>query len=65
MLKFAEVCEQLRMSPKTARKLIVAGELEAVKVGGGRWGGAYRVEQSAIDDYLRRQKVQPQAKAAS
>ena len=65
MLTFAEVCERLRMSPKTVRKLIVAGDLEAVKVGGGRWGGSYRVSEQAVADYLKRQKVRPAALAAS
>jgi excisionase family DNA binding protein len=65
MLTFAEVCERLRMSPKTVRKLIVAGDIEAVKIGGGRWGGSYRVDDQAVDDYLQRQKVHPAARAAS
>jgi excisionase family DNA binding protein len=64
MLTFAEVCDTLRMSPKTVRKLIVSGEIEASKVGGGRWGGAYRVPEQAVTDYLKRRKVDP-VKAAS
>lgn len=63
MLTFAEACDELRMSPKTLRKLIVSGELEASKVGGGRWGGRYLIDENVVTDYLKR-KVVP-VKAAS
>ena len=63
MLTFAEACDQLRMSPKTLRKLIVAGEVEASKVGGGRWGGRYRIKEQVVADYLERTTVP--VKAAS
>ena len=65
MLTFREVCGELRMSPKTVRKLIVSGELEARKIGGGRWGGAYRVDESALADYLKRKTVQPAQRASA
>ena len=63
MLTFAEACGELRMSPKTLRKLIASGELEASKVGGGRWGGRYLIGEHVVADYLKR-KVVP-VKAAS
>jgi len=63
MLTFAEACDRLRMSPKTLRKLIASGEVEASKVGGGRWGGSYRIDEQVVADYLRRTVVP--VKAAS
>lgn len=55
MLTFAEVCERLRISPKTCRKIIKSGALDASQVGGNR---AYRVSEDAVDTYLREQAVQ-------
>ncbi len=61
MLTFSEVCERLRMSPKTLRKLIASGEIEASRVGEhGRGGnGQYRITEEAIDSYLKRNRVVP------
>jgi excisionase family DNA binding protein len=66
MLTFTEACTELRMSPKTLRKLITSGELEASRVGThGRGGlGQYRIPESAVTDYLARRKVEP-VRAAS
>lgn len=66
MLTFAEACEALRMSPKTLRKAIASGELEASRVGThGRGGkGQYRIREAAVDAYLASRKVAP-VKAAS
>ena len=66
MLTFSEVCTQLRMSPKTLRKLITSGEIEASRVGShGRGGnGQYRITEEALAAYLERKKVVP-AKAVS
>lgn len=58
MLTFAEVCAELRLSPKTVRKHIVNGDLAAVKVGGGRWGGSYRISEQALEDFVKRQAVE-------
>jgi len=54
MLTFAEVCQRLRITPKTLRKLINAGEIAAVRVGGN---GAYRISHQALADYLERNTV--------
>lgn len=66
MLTFSEVCDRLRMSPKSVRKLILSGELEASRVGSNGIGGngAYRISEEALADYLERNKVVP-ATAAS
>lgn len=64
MLTFSEVCERLRMSPKTVRKLIASGEIEASRVGVGRGRGGrgeYRITEQALTDYLERSKVVPAA----
>jgi len=61
MLTFSEVCDRLRMSPKTLRKLIASGEIEAFRVGGNN---AYRISEEALRAYIRRSKVEP-VKAAS
>lgn len=54
MLTFGEVCDILRITPKTLRKLINAGEIKAVRVGGN---GAYRISKEALQDYLDRNAV--------
>jgi len=61
MLTFAEVCQELRLAPKTVRKAIRSGELEASRVGSsGRGGkGAYRISEQALADFLERRKVVP------
>jgi len=66
MLTFAEVCERLRMSPKTLRKLITSGEIEASRVGSHGIGGngQYRITEEALAAYIERRKVVP-VKAAS
>lgn len=66
MLTFAEACTELRVSPKTLRKIIDSGELEASRVGThGRGGkGQYRIAEAAVDDYLKRAKVVPTAVAS-
>lgn len=66
MLTFSEVCERLRMSPKTLRKLIASGEIEASRVGehGRGGGGQYRITEEAVAAYLERNKVVP-SRAAS
>jgi len=51
------------MSPKTLRKLIASGEIKASKVGGGRWGGSYRIDDQVVTDDLERMVVP--VKAAS
>jgi excisionase family DNA binding protein len=61
MLTFAETCAELRISPKTLRKLIQSGDLAAVKIGGGRWSGAYRISEEALAEFLRQQTVKPTA----
>ena len=54
MLTFREACERLRISPKTLRKHIKAGELKASRVGAAGMGGAgaYRFTEEAIADFL-------------
>lgn len=66
MLTFREVCDRLRMSPKSVRKLIVSGEIAASRVGSHGLGGngQYRVTEEALADYLERNKVVP-VRAAS
>lgn len=59
MLTAAEARKRLRIGEKTLRRLITEGEIAAVKVGYGRWGGSYRISEKAIEDYIERQTVQP------
>lgn len=63
MLTFAEVCERLRMSPKTLRKLITSGQLEAIRTGDGATS-PYRITEEALADYIERRKVVPVAAAS-
>ena len=44
-----EIAEILRIAPKTVRKLIAAGEIEAFPI-----GGYYRITKSALDEFIRR-----------
>ena len=56
LLTVAEVADALRVSTMTVYRLIRTGELAAVRI-----GRTYRVSDSAFEDYLRRQAVQPEA----
>ena len=58
MLTFTEVCGRLRVTPKTLRKLILAGDLKAIRVGGN---GAYRVSEEDLTAYIKRQAVEANA----
>jgi excisionase family DNA binding protein len=62
MLTAAQAMELLQIrSPKTLRKIIKSGELKASKVGEGKWGGSYRIDEKDLADYIERQTVQPEA----
>ncbi len=52
-----EVCDRLQISLRTFYRLIVRGELQALKV-----GTVWRVKQGALERYL---KQQEEKKAAS
>ena len=56
MLTFAEVCDELRMSPKTVRKLIVSGQLEAFKAGTAQTS-PYRITEDALAEFIKRQTI--------
>lgn len=58
MLTFAEVCGELRLDKKTVRKLIVSGELEAIKTGDAA-NAPYRISEGALAEYIERRKVVP------
>ena len=47
MLTLNEICEQLAISRYTARAIIDAGELKAIKV-----NGRYRVRPEWLDEYI-------------
>jgi excisionase family DNA binding protein len=49
-----QVADQLGVHPETVRRLIHGGGLEAVRV-----GRVLRVEASALDGFLVRQRVKP------
>ena len=50
-LQLADVAEILNISASQTYALVRKGELKAIKVGGrGQW----RVERSALEDYIRR-----------
>ena len=60
LLTTAEARERLRIKdPKTLRRLIESGELAASKVGSGT--GFYLISEQAIEDYLKRKLVVPDA----
>jgi excisionase family DNA binding protein len=48
-LTVAEVAATMRVSKMTVYRLVHAGDLPAVRV-----GRSFRVQQSAVDEYLRR-----------
>lgn len=50
-----EVAEFMRVGPATVRQWISSGALAAVQTPGKR--GVYRVEQGALDEFIRRQTV--------
>jgi excisionase family DNA binding protein len=55
-LTVPEVGERLRMNEQSVRKLIRRGELRASNVG-GRNRPSYRVDESAVEDFLRDRAV--------
>ena len=60
MLTSAEVCARLRISDRTLRRMIARGDIAAIKLGKGRWGGRYRISEEAVAEYMERQAVEPQ-----
>jgi excisionase family DNA binding protein len=56
MLTFSEVCDRLRLDPKTVRKIIRSGKLKASQVGDR---GDYRVTEEALAEYLKLTAVHP------
>jgi len=53
-----QVADQLGVHPETVRRLIHDGRLEAVRV-----GRVLRIDGSALDGFLARQRVKPQRPA--
>ena len=53
-LKLSEVAQRLGVSEKTARRYVRAGTLPSVFI-----GGAYRVSEDDLEEYVRRARVQP------
>jgi len=45
-----EVAEYLRVHPRTIRKMILDGQVQAIKV-----RDEYRIRQSALEDYIQKQ----------
>ncbi|MFM8514994.1 MAG: helix-turn-helix domain-containing protein [Actinomycetota bacterium] len=57
-LTLADVAETLNISASQAYALVRSGELPAIKVGGrGQW----RIESSALEDYIARMYTQTRA----
>lgn len=55
----ADVADMLKVSQGAIRNLINSGELKAIQIGGR---GLWRIEASAIEDYIKRQYLHSQAK---
>lgn len=51
-IPLTEVAETLSISVHLARQLVLNGDLAAIKIGGR---GEWRVEVSALEDYIQRQ----------
>jgi len=49
-----EIADRLRVNPRTVRKMIAEGEIEAIKV-----RDEYRISQGALDDFMRRKQIKP------
>jgi excisionase family DNA binding protein len=64
MLTSAEVCDHLRITEKTLRRMINDGEIRASKIGRGRWGGRYRINEEDLADYIKQQEIVPGAAAS-
>jgi excisionase family DNA binding protein len=57
-LKLPEVARRLDVSEKTARRYIKAGELPSVFI-----GGAFRVTEKDLQEFVRAREVHPKAQA--
>jgi excisionase family DNA binding protein len=52
----SHVAEKLGVNPRTVRRWIAAGRLEAFEIPRGRWGKSeYRITQEALDKFLSEQ----------
>jgi len=51
LLTYQEVAQVLRITPRTVRNIIVAGELHVVAVGGSR-----RILRTDLEDYITRNR---------
>ena len=50
ILTIPEVAAQLRLSTNTIRKFLNDGRLKGVRT--GRYGGAWRISQRAVDEFV-------------
>lgn len=56
-LKVDEVAQRLRLNEQQVRKLIRTGELKAANVGGKSKGANYRIDESAVEEFLKNRAV--------
>ncbi len=60
MLLLEDVAAQLRVSPRTVRRLVQMKEIECFHIGSGR--GSLRFRPWAAEDYVKRQEVKTRRK---
>ena len=58
----ADVADMLKVSQGSVRNLINNGELKAIQIGGR---GLWRIEESAMEEYIKGQYAQSEEKIAS
>ncbi|STY89315.1 DNA binding domain, excisionase family [Mobiluncus holmesii] len=58
----ADVADMLKVSQGAVRNLINNGELKAIQIGGR---GLWRIEESAMEEYIKGQYAQSEEKIAS
>lgn len=58
----ADVSEMLKVSQSVVRNLINSGELKAIQIGGR---GLWRIEESAVENFIQSQYSQSQEKITS
>lgn len=56
-LKVDEVAERLRLNEQQVRKLIRVGELKAANVGGKGNSAKYRIDEAAVEEFLKNRAV--------
>lgn len=55
LLTVPEAAQRLRSHPETVRKMLRRGDLQGIKFSSANRGGTWKIRESSIEQFLRRQ----------